>query len=500
MIPVGVGGASSAPAEVAGQHEFWGKKLRFFLLEKYLLGKLVAEDLTRIAYMHTKSGGCGLEDLSLDPSRCSGWAEHVDKLVTKEAAVPQLYEAKLPMFNKRSCGREEGSTMLYLPSVAIAKQVEEDGAPDLKPELLTPAFLEHPVVRRETAKGTMLNRIRPVALYWDGVTDNKKQTFVAMFAHDLQADVKHLVFIIRKQQLCKCGCRGWCSMWALLDVVRWDLNNASVNVYPSCKHDGREFEEGSFWHGRRGEPLGCVLAVVGLRGDWPAVAEFFSVRSWSHNKCPCFFCTVPKARMQSIAGFQNVSLDEGPWDNFDANDHLEQIRQHTITITVPTEHAKTRIARHLEYGSATLGRAITDNLDDLGLQAGDRLDPSPLLRNVDLFEGLVPPFAILFWRGGPDDRVFHESPLMGIPGVSLQLYGVDTLHCWALGCLQSYVGFVLTHIIKSNIFSGHAPWLRAADCERISLLHVKSELWQYYAVRRRTDPVWKAKGSEAVYK
>ena len=41
------------------------------------------------------------------------------------------------------------------------------------------------------------SRIRPLALYWDGVQYGKKQSFVAMCCHDLRAGKKHLCFLIR---------------------------------------------------------------------------------------------------------------------------------------------------------------------------------------------------------------------------------------------------------------------------------------------------------------
>ena len=106
-----------------------------------------------------------------------------------------------------------------------------------------------------------------------------------------------------------------------------------------------------------------------------------------------------KAQMQSLSGFCNVSVDEGPWATFDAIDHRHQIQQHTITITVSTVQTKQRIANSLDYSDATLGRAITQDIEELGLKAGDRLDPSTLLRDASACESCLLPCSVRFLAG-----------------------------------------------------------------------------------------------------
>ena len=33
----------------------------------------------------------------------------------------------------------------------------------------------------------------------------------------------HVVSLIRKRQMCKCGCQGWCSQFSLMTLLRWSL-------------------------------------------------------------------------------------------------------------------------------------------------------------------------------------------------------------------------------------------------------------------------------------
>ena len=85
---------------------------------------------------------------------------------------------------------------------------------------------------------------------------------------------------------------------------------------------------------------------------------------------------------------------------------------------------------------------------------------------------------------GGQHRIFQESPLALVPGVSLDLFGVDLMHCWDLGAMQSYVAYVITFVLRSKIFSGGLAWLNMEDEMRIALNEIKSNMWAYYRRRR----------------
>ena len=199
---VGQGSGTSVPIELAQTYEDMGNELKLYLYERYLKGKLVAEEVTRIAYYHTHSGGVGLELLAMHPSRTTGHAEHVDGVMRQELDTPDLYPLPTPVFSKQSCHRVEVNIEINLPTLAISRTVlaespDDDSMED--PGILQygPSYCEHPVVRKAKASGVHWRRIRPLAIYTDGVQYNKKQTFIAMYIHDMRADKKHLCWIIR---------------------------------------------------------------------------------------------------------------------------------------------------------------------------------------------------------------------------------------------------------------------------------------------------------------
>lgn len=135
----------------------------------------------------------------------------------------------------------------------------------------------------------------------------------------------------------------------------------------------------------------------------------------------------------------------------------------------------------------------------LGLLAGDRLEASSCLPDVGLFERRSLPFVATFWRGGPAARLRHATPLLNIRGFCLERYAVDLLHSWHLGCLQYVLGEAFWAVINSGALCPALPWLTAADRENTSMRELRAQLATYYAERRRRDPDFARRGSQAMH-
>lgn len=97
--------------------------------------------------------------------------------------------------------------------------------------------------------------------------------------------------------LCQCGCRGWCSVWPLLEAFRADV---------SAKHSDLR------------------LAVVDYKADWPALVEVAGLRTWSHNEhcCPC--CRCDKSQLDEVAQW---TLRTCPYESFSDEDYRTYVRE-----------------------------------------------------------------------------------------------------------------------------------------------------------------------------
>ena len=346
-----------------------------------------------------------------------------------------------------------------------------------------PDFAEHPVRLQALADGIHWSKIRPVAVYFDGVRYTKNENFEGFFFHDLRSNTRHLSYIVLRSDFCKCGCRGWCTLYPLL--LRWseDMNAGGDGVFLDPA--------------RQEERLEIRLVVHGSRADWPALCQMAAVRTWGHNLSPCFACDLNKVQMRSTP-LHECSLDIAPWNPYTRQDYDADLLRHKISIPVPNIATRQAIYRSLMYSFKFFGRVVKFpiRVGGVDLLVGDRLEPTASMLDVGDFETKVPPFNALFWRGSTDDRVSHESPLYLIKGFFLNNHGVDILHAWHLGPLLYYLPLVFNLFIKSLVMlSSNLPHISLADTRRLALLRIKSKLWTFYKLKR-LDPDWKRKGSE----
>ena len=153
------------------------------------------------------------------------------------------------------------------------------------------------------------------------------------------------------------------------------------------------------------------------------------------------------------------------------------------------------IYRLLLYRKKGRGRCLRKAFRDL--PQGARLEPSAELPDVSLFETKPTPFRCLFYIAGPHARVLHKSPLLEIPGLSLDSWCIDILHTWHYGPMSTYLAYTMRQLLASPIFQpGIAAFLDKEECEKMCLMALKAELWMHCKRRRETDPEWSKKGSE----
>ena len=244
---------------------------------------------------------------------------------------------------------------------------------------------------------------------------------------------------------------------------------------PARQFNGAEFTPGTVMCQESGKPLGFVTSLYLFRGDWPAMCEFFCLRFWSHLRHPCLLCRHDLKLLTDIDALLSSTLNPPPDAEFTDADYHAEVRRCTIQITVSGPDVRDAIAQNLTYDSKCLGRCVVKDMHYLGLRAGDRLCPTPQLADVASFAEIPLPMDIEFWRCNPvDDRILGKSPLMLIEGASTDLYGVDKMHAWELGPLQSFIGFILWYFLKSGIFKSNLSWLRAEQEHRVGLNHIKA--------------------------
>jgi hypothetical protein len=423
------------------------------------------------------------------------------------------------MRDKKACTRTSVFTPIARPSEALSGYFIGHSNPvdpgDLRLPLpgasppppideWTPAQRDHVVVQAALKAGAHPSRVRRLGIFMDDAGFTKQESFEGLFISDLDTGMRFLIAIIRKAELCDCGCRGFCTFWPVHDAILSDLQSSADGKWSVVSHLQEAFEPGSKRQQRAGMPMGLVLAITELRADMPGYTGPMGFRASSHVHHPCSVCNISKADLSNL---DNISLDDGPSDLFTNAQYQALKSDCSVVVTIRDIHDVSAILYDggLEYDhrktNGFLGRRllnpVTLTLADGSkqeLHAGDRLHPTRTLRDVADFETRSRPFQCLFWRVGDmkTARLLHHSPLMDIPGVGMQTYAIDVLHTWHLGGIPRYVAKVFWLVLRSNALADGFPmWYTSDDRMHLKLLRLRSALWVHYKQMQVADPTWK---------
>ncbi|CAE7583635.1 unnamed protein product [Symbiodinium microadriaticum] len=101
--------------------------------------------------------------------------------------------------------------------------------------------------------------------------------------------------------MCRCGCRGWCSLFPLVDAWVKDLHELQSSN--QC-------------------------AVLDIQCDWPAYLEITGGRFWNHTDHPCPLCRISQAEMnpETVPG---ITLDDLGHELYTVEDYNNDIDKFT---------------------------------------------------------------------------------------------------------------------------------------------------------------------------
>ena len=168
--------------------------------------------------------------------------------------------------------------------------------------------------------------------------------------------------------------------------------------------------------------MNIVIAVLELRGGWPAWCEVGGFRTWSHVQAFCCRCNLS---LRSLRHFDRITITEGPWHEWSDQDHNAEVTRCKRTVVFSNEIDRDTVRGALVYSKKMRGRGLCRDLPHLGLREGDMLDPSPTLLDVNSFDSLPLPVVADCWRITNRDDLIHETPILGTPGVGVGSWVVD---------------------------------------------------------------------------
>jgi len=399
-----------------------GKALYRHLLEQFAVCKVTAKDFAISCFHCAEAGvlGADFRRYAVAPKQSSegAYQRHLDRVMPEP---PPLYELSVPCALRRG-RRGQRTVPTSLPHEALAREVAADPAilDQCAATEWPPAYWSHPLVEAAQAAGKRLPM--PVALYVDGVRytsqlAGRADSVIGFWLVNLTSSKRHVLCTLRSRDLCRCGCRGMCTIAPVLDHLAWSFRVLGQGVRPSRRHDGEPWRSADPLGAAQDTALGCTGMLLWLKGDWAEASHTLGLPQVTSANAPCPFCDDAQCRLHasyrsmSLRGVGGTPRPESYYDD------CRQACEHRLTLA--TEQDRQLLLSALRYlkGKRWRGRTVTQSLPRFELLAGDRLLPSGRLQNVGDLADLSLPLDLVFWRPRFDgaqrllDTVVFPNPL-----------------------------------------------------------------------------------------
>ena len=248
-----------------------------------------------------------MDDLALRPSMAGGhFQAHIDAaLGIPDFVAEYVYWVDVPIHNHQTNRRTLQRHPMLLIHERVAAAFAHDATQFLPPEGERDALLGVPrFASCALLRALGWNRLALLGFYIDAAPWSKRDSFYAFYWYGIFSTQRHLITVIRKHDLCKCGCGGRCSLQAILAVIAWSFGCLRGKLYPRRRHDGSDLDDYRRAN-RQGElPIRGLLKE--FRADWQEHAQGLGFSTWSSSQSPCFVCDCTADNMHQYADDEDM--------------------------------------------------------------------------------------------------------------------------------------------------------------------------------------------------
>ena len=329
------------------------------------------------------------------------------------------------------------------------------------------AYIEHPVVQASVAKPI------PIAIYLDGVSYSNIDSVIGFWCVNLFSGARHFLAPIRKRLLCRCGCKGWCSFWAIFNWLSSCVSAGESGIYPESRHDRKPWntiqDAGRKLKG--GLATFRKLALLFIKGDWAEIANTCALSSWASKIRPCFKCNAFRRIMYEFAR-QFLQTTSFMYD--------KSCTRAEILVTIADAAERDDLLCYLKYfkGRARGGRIVKQNANRWSLKMFDTLEPSTQLMDISTLEYVTAfPLTIVFWRRSLATICKHRNPLLEGRHECLAIDAMHTLH---LGVWKQFLAFFINMAILADAFWKRSSCHSDFDHLQMSVMRIKESISSFY--------------------
>ena len=453
----------------------FGAGLRAYLLREYQLGRMDGVQLTTIAYHATRAGGQGVSDLALEPGNRHA-ADHI-RGVLGARVTTAFFVATVPMQCKTTESRKHMDFPLNLPHEEFAacfaespEQFTVDADSDLPDR-----FYTHPVYSRH------LHKTCPLGFFSDGVPFTKRDTMIAFYWSSLQSPRRHLICAIRKSDLCKCGCKGLCTIGAVQRVIAWSFTVIQSGVWPDNDHMGRPLllngEEARA--AKAGLPLadGYVGALIEMRADLEEYCAAMGFKRWSVKQTPCWCCTATVRQMYNFP----AHIEGSPWHAAarTSETYAADLAGAMYEVEVASDGELSEILAKLKFDQRKEGyggKCLTEAIR--GVPKGARLMEYGPVIDLHQLDNIPTPCTLSFFDTRGNSAINYVCPLFTIEGFGVESLTLDVMHVLDLGVCQWMIGRIFRLFMSKNFAMCDATHAYVQDNE--NLKHLRRRMWAFY--------------------
>lgn len=451
------------------------------LLGLYMASSISALHFCTICYWAGKAGVAVASEYGLSLGKPSGhYQRHLNDALGFSAARQTKYNLTFPGKKRGEMARTP-ITIPCRPAHEVAHdRVKND--PSASTRLmeaidnrdLPESYFQHPLVR------TSADLIMPWGLYMDSVPYSLTDSVLGCWLINLVTGSRDLICLVRKQLVCACSCKGWCSYHALLIWLHWCFASLSAGAFPNTRHDGKGWE--SVDDERRslaGQPMKMKGILLRIKGDWEEFCSRLGFPTWGSVVRPCFMCNGSGSFLYQCAGVHILGL---PWRLNEDDDYDQACARCEIRVRV-TEPIRRAILKELHYdkrNKGAKGRALRNAVPIAGLRANDRLEPTATLIDVGEFDTMALPAAVIFWRSENETICTHRCPLfdrsLGITPTST--ISLDLLHALYLGPMQAWCKYVVWLLLSIGIWAPNEQ--TEGEKLQVGIMGFRYELQRWY--------------------
>ena len=434
-----------------------GSELFAYVTSQHQAGFLTAKQACVIAWWAGKAGVSSMEPIGLPPDTVG--SGDFKRLLTKVLrGSAETYILPVPAYLRSTGTRGDYGLHTLLPHEALINELQGTELQMMHQMWeKAPNYEGHPVVR---AAAMMPEKpvVVPLSLFIDGVAYAKKDSLLVVSVQNLWTERRHIVAVLRKRVLCKCGCRGWDTLHTLFSWLRWCLQILADAKHPEQRHDGTGWQkEDKQREEVGGSGLPFAAAVLQLRADWAEIAHTLAVPQWKSAGNPCFLCDTSSADM--FTHLLACGTGDLPWTLHDAETYEQACQECEIDVDPSEEqwNELRNLLRHDRRREGSRGLSLTAPVESLLLRKGDRLEPTEDMLDVAQFNHERQPAR--FWRRSQESVVLRRNPLL-CKALGLDLptvVAVDVLHTLCLGVHQQYVAGALWAFVSDRAAAGAGP-------------------------------------------